>query len=99
MTKKEALELERCCNNELSKETGKNCIASMTLNGNLKIQFGKNSISFNRRYLYSPEWVDYAGDYDELQSFIGLALDVIRENNEMFKMLMWCYENVRELKG
>ena len=39
MTKKEALKLEKSCDNLLTKATGYTCSVSQALGGNLRIQF------------------------------------------------------------
>lgn len=98
MTKKEALELESKCDNLLSEATGCDCSVSQSLSGNLRIQFGENNITINKYDLDTPEWVHYIGDYSELQSFIISVRVAIRKNKELFKSLMWSYENIRELE-
>lgn len=98
MTKKEALELETKCDNLLSEATGYDCSVSQALGGNLRIQFGENNISVSKYDLRTPEWVHYIGDYGDLQSFISSAQFAIRENKDLFKKLMWSYENSRWLE-
>ena len=98
MTKKEAIELETHCDKLLSESTGYDCSVSQTLGGNLRIQFGENNISISKYDLFMPEWVDYIGDYGELQSFISSVRAAIRKNKELFERLMWSYTNVRELE-
>ena len=98
MTKKEALELERKCDNLLSEATGYTCTVSQALGGNLRILFGENNISLSKHDLDTPEWAHYIGDYGELQSFISSVCVVIRNNKEIFKKLMWSYANIRELE-
>ena len=98
MTKKEALELETKCDNLLSEATGHDCSVSQALGGNLRIQFGEDNISLSKYDLDTPEWVDYIGDYGELQSFIISVQVAIRKNKELFERLMWSYTNVRELE-
>ena len=98
MTKKEALKLEKSCDNLLTKATGFSCSVSQALGGNLRIQFGENNITINKYDLDTPEWVHYIGDYGELQSFISSVRVAIRKNKGLFKKLMWSYANVRELE-
>lgn len=98
MTKKEALKLEKCCDNLLTKATGHTCSVSQVLGGNLRIQFGENNITINKYDFDTPEWVHYIGDYPELQSFIISVRVAIRKNKELFEKLMWSYANVRELE-
>ena len=98
MTKKEALKLEKCCDNLISKAAGCTCSVSQALGGNLRIQFGENNISINKYDLDTPEWVHYIGDYGELQSFISSVRVAIRKNKGLFEKLMWSYTNVRELE-
>ena len=99
MTKKEALELETNCDKLLSESTGYDCSVSQALVGNLRVQFGENNISINKYDLDTPEWVHYIGDYYSLQSFIDSVRVVIRNNKEVFKKLMWSYENIKELEA
>ena len=98
MTKKEALELETNCDKLLSESTGYACSVSQALGGNLRIEFGENNISINKYDMDTPEWVDYIGDYGDLQSFIISAQVAIRKNKDLFKKLMWSYENSRWLE-
>ena len=48
MTKKEALKLEKSCDDLLTKASGYICIVSQALGGNLRIQFGDNNIAINK---------------------------------------------------
>lgn len=98
MTKKEAIELETHCDKLLSESTGYDCSVSQALGGNLRIQFGESHISISKYDLDTPAWVHYIGDYYSLQSFIDSVRVVIRNNKEIFKKLMWSYENIRELE-
>lgn len=98
MTKKEAIELETCCDKLISESTGYDCSVSQALGGNLRIQFGESNISISKYDLDTPAWVHYIGDYYSLQSFIDSVRVVIRSNKEIFKKLMWSYENIRELE-
>ena len=99
MTKKEALKLEKSCDNLLTKATGYTCSVSQALGGNLRIQFGENNITINKYDLDTPELVHYIGDYGDLQSFIISVRVAIRKNKELFEKLMWSYENIRELEA
>lgn len=99
MTKKEALELETCCDKLISESTGYDCSVSQALGGNLRIQFGESNISISKYDLDTPEWVHYIGDYYSLQSFIDTVRVVIRNNKEVFNKLMWSYENIKELEA
>lgn len=98
MTKKEAIELETCCDKLISESTGYDCSVSQALGGNLRIQFGESNISISKYDLDTPEWVHYIGDYGELQSFISSVRAAIRKNKGLFEKLMWSYGNVRELE-
>lgn len=98
MTKKEALKLEKSCDDLLTKASGYICIVSQALGGNLRIQFGDNNIAINKYDLDTPEWVHYIGDYSELQSFLSCVRIAIRKNKELFRNLMWSYANIREIE-
>lgn len=96
MTKQEALELERSCDEKMSSYLNEDCEMSLALTGKLKISFDNGFFTLNTKK-YSVCYVKYMGDYADLLEKIDQAITCIKENREEFDKLIWSYEHIRDL--
>lgn len=97
MTKQEACELEKLCDELMSKYLKTDCEVSLALSGKLKIYFGGNYITLNRR-AGCVDYVSYVGFYSDLQEYIDNAILCVVEHADAFNKLVWSYEHIMELK-
>ena len=97
MNRNELVALELTCEKILSDVTKINCIISIVLSGNLKIQFGSSYITISKQDMHTPVWINYRGDYEELQQFILDVQQTIKEHEDEFNLLRSAYAHFYEL--
>ena len=97
MHKSDAVALESTCEQLLSDATKMNCTISMALSGNLKIQFGSSYITISKHDMCTPAWINYSGDYEELQQFIRDVQRTIKDHADEFDALRFSYEHINML--
>ena len=98
MTKKEAIALEALCEKYISKALDEKVEIAMTINGNLKVTFGENSVSFYED-LSTPKFISFWGFVSDLKEAIDNIIKCIDENREDFELLLWSYQNRNALEG
>lgn len=97
MTKQEAIELENKCDELMTKYLEEPCVVSMSLSGRLKVSFGENYITLDRKSRIAA-YIQYYGYYEDLLSLIDKAFHCVDENEELFNNLTWSYEHLNEIK-
>lgn len=97
MTKTEAQALEDLCDRTISKALEEKAHVSYTLSGRLKISFGDNSITLNTD-LKTIFYINFNGFYGDLLEHIEKIIKWAAENETKIKLLIWSYDNRRELE-
>lgn len=98
MTKKEAISIERTCDQLLSDNTGFKCSCSMALNGHLKINIDKYLMLISKHDLHTLTYFSYEGFYEDFDDILTKIQRVIDENRVLFERLMWSYEHIADLE-
>ena len=96
MTKLEAEALEALIDSKFTEAVGEKCYVSLTLTNKLRIQFGDNSICFDK-LLTSISWVEFTGFYSDLQDVIEHCTKCICDNKGSIAKLLWSYDHRSEL--
>ena len=91
LTKQEAINLESECEKLLSDALGRECTVSMVLTGNLKVTFGENYVAISKHDLYTPDYVDFHGFYDDLTEAVVKIQKVFSENKDKYNLLLESY--------
>lgn len=97
MTKKEACDIERSCEELLYRYLNRPCSVSLALTGKLKISFDDNFITLNDDY-ETVDFIKFFGWNGHLQDTIDTVKTCIKDNKELFNTLIWSYEHIRELE-
>lgn len=97
MTKQEAIELENKCDKLMSEYLDNDCTVSMALSGRFKVSFRDNYITLGRDNK-SASYVNFHGDYSDLEEHIDSIVRCIEENKDVFDRLIWSYEHLSEIK-
>lgn len=98
MTKLEALELEKKCDELMSEYLDRDCCVSLALTGRLKVLFGDGDYITLSKDNKSASYVNFQGYYSDLEEYISTIVRCIEENNDVFNKLIWSYENLNELE-
>lgn len=92
MTKQEAIELEKRCDELLSKiYPCDECFLCMTLSGNLKFQKNSNYITLHHKS-FEIDYIKWTGSMYELEDFIEKVKQCYNENKDTFKLLLLSYQ-------
>ena len=97
MNKSDAVALESTCEQLLSDATKMNCTISMTLSGNIKIQFSSSYMTISKYDMCTPVWISFSGEYEELQQFIRDVQRTIKDHADEFDALRFSYEHINML--
>lgn len=97
MTKQEAIELEERCDKLMSEYLDRDCNVSMALSGRFKVKFEDNYITLGRDNK-SAAYIQFHGDYSDLEEYIDSIVRCIDENKGVFDRLIWSYNNLSELE-
>lgn len=97
MTKLEALELEKRCDELMSSYLHTKCSVSMALTGKLKVEFGCDYITLTKDYK-DATYINFTGFYWDLKDCIDAIIRCVDANRELFDELMWSYENISSLE-
>lgn len=98
MTKQEALDLEKRCDEYIQEAL--DCVlaeTSRTLIGRLKISYMGAYITLADDF-ESVDYVRYHGYFRDLQSDVEAILNCVRTHKEDFQNLMWSYDRRNELE-
>ena len=96
MTKTEALEIEKKCDELMSNALSWDCNVSQALTGRLKVAFDSNFINVSSDFS-EVQYVGFHGYYEELITYCRKILQCLNENRELFEKLMWSYSHIMEL--
>lgn len=97
MTKLEALELEKRCDELMSSYLHTECSVSMALTGKLKVEFNGGYITLTKDYR-DAEYINFTGFYFDLKNCIDAIIRCVEANVVLFDKLMWSYENISSLE-
>ena len=97
MTKIEALELEKKCDELMSAYLRTECSVSMALTGKLKVEFGGVYITLTKDYS-DASYINFTGFYFDLKDCIDAVIRCVNANKTLFDELMWSYENISSLE-
>ena len=97
MTKLEALELEKKCDELMSSYLHTECSVSMALTGELKVDFCGTYITLTKDYK-DASYINFVGFYFDLKDCIDAIVRCVDANRALFDELMWSYENIRSLE-
>ena len=96
MTKQEAIELEKKCDELMSEYLNEDCNVSMALSGRFKVSFGDNYITLTKD-ISTASYVKFHGYYSDLEEHISSVIKCIKENIDIFNELIWSYEHLNEI--
>ena len=107
MTKQEAIDLEKQCEEWITSELKRNYLVGdetlvtvgLTLTSRLRITYSNFAFVMSKN-LYENEfyYIYYAGDWDDLLLIRQSICVAIQNHIEDFEKLIWSYENRRELE-
>lgn len=106
MTKQEAIDLEKQCEDLLVDALNKADLINtesdlltvgLTLNNRFRIVIGSNAYLFNKD-LKALDWFQFTGFYSDFDNIVFILKRTIREYKSDFEKLIWSYENRRELE-
>ena len=98
MTKLEAIELERKCDELMCECLHTDCCSvSMALTGKLKVEFNGDYITLTDDYS-DASYINFSGFYYDLKDCINAIVRCVEANMAMFDELMWSYKNISSLE-
>lgn len=98
MTKTEAMEIEKKCDQLATEVLGEKCKISFNLAGNFNFNLGNYGSLSIKPDGSVVDWIQYTGFYGDLIEFADKALECIKDNQKLFQQLKWSYEHVKELE-